>query len=70
MKSCVTECLSEWLTVQEVAKLLRVSRDTIYSLLKEQKIPGLQIGGQWRINRVKFEAWLNKIDEPTIKDAI
>lgn len=41
----------EILTIDEVATLFSVSKRTIYSLLKENELPGVKIGGQWRFLR-------------------
>jgi excisionase family DNA binding protein len=48
------------LTVREVAELLRVSRSTIYQLLKEQRIPAFRIGFDWRFNEQAIEQWVAK----------
>jgi excisionase family DNA binding protein len=42
---------SEMMTVQEAAALMRVGRDTAYSLVAERKIPSLRLGRQIRIPR-------------------
>lgn len=37
------------LTVEEAAQQLRVSPDTIRRLLRDQKMNGVRVGGQWRV---------------------
>jgi putative molybdopterin biosynthesis protein len=44
------------LTVQEVAKLLRMSRQTIYNLIREGAIPHFRIGNKVRFNRADLDA--------------
>lgn len=44
------------LTVQEVAKLLRMSRQTIYNLIREGAIPHFRIGNKVRFNRADIDA--------------
>ena len=44
------------LTVQEVAKLLRMSRQTIYNLTREGAIPHFRIGTKVRFNRADIDA--------------
>jgi len=39
----------EYLTPEQVAERLHVSRKTVYNLLKLGKIPAIRIGVQWRI---------------------
>lgn len=41
----------EFLTPAEAAKLLRVTRRTVYNWLKEGKLPAVQFGRGWRIRR-------------------
>lgn len=42
-------------TAEEVAKLLRVSRQTVYTLVREGKIPHFKVGNKVRIKRVDIE---------------
>lgn len=49
------------MTVEETARLLRVSHSTVYRLLKNRTLPGaLRIGttGTWRIDRGQIEKWI------------
>lgn len=39
------------LTVAEAADYLNVPRPTLYQHLREGRIPGIQIGGRWRIEQ-------------------
>jgi excisionase family DNA binding protein len=43
--------LEALLTVKEVAALLRVGRDTAYSLVAEKRIPSIRLGRQIRVPR-------------------
>lgn len=45
------EQLIEFLTVDETAELLRVSRETIFSLIKAGDLPALRVGKQFRIRK-------------------
>jgi excisionase family DNA binding protein len=51
----------EVLTVEEAAKILKLSPYTVRELLKKQKLPGIKIGGgrQWRIRKADLEAYLH-----------
>lgn len=51
------------LTPQDVAKILQVSKRTVYKVINEQKIPAIQVGKRLRILREDLEKWLqeNKI---------
>ena len=39
------------MTLKEVAKYLGVHTMTVYRLLKEKKLPGFKVGGQWRTKK-------------------
>ena len=47
----------EFLTVPEVAELLRLDTETIYRLLRAGKIPGKKVGESWRIRRAGLGAF-------------
>ncbi len=42
---------TEVMTVEDVAKYLKLSKITVYKLLKQGKIPGFKIGSSWRVNK-------------------
>ena len=44
------------LTVPEVAKLLRMSRQTIYNMVKSGDIPHFRVGNKVRFNRADIDA--------------
>jgi excisionase family DNA binding protein len=46
------------LTVNEVADLLRVSRMTVYRLIKEREIPALRVGRSYRLREEDVNAYL------------
>ena len=49
----------EYLTIEEVSALLRLSDRSVYDLCRKGKLPGAaKVGGVWRVERVKMLAWL------------
>jgi PTS system nitrogen regulatory IIA component len=48
------------MTVEELAKYLRVKKRTIYDWLKKKKIPATKVVGQWRFRKSKINAWLKE----------
>jgi WhiB family redox-sensing transcriptional regulator len=48
----------EYLTVAEVAAMLRVSRATIYRLVHAGRLPGMRVGRSVRVSRVAVERYL------------
>ena len=54
------------MTLKEVAKYLGVHSMTVYRLLKEKKLPGFKVGGQWRTKKEVLDNYLLKeIDRST-----
>ncbi len=47
--------LPELLTVKETAEYLRVPQPTVYYLLQNGKLPGVMIGGRWRVKRLLID---------------
>ena len=48
------------MTIEEVAKYLRVQKRTVYDWLKKGKIPAFKIVGQWRFKKENIDTWLDK----------
>ncbi len=65
----MVEILEEFrfLTLDEAAKILKVSRRTIFRLLQQNNLPALKVGGQWRISERKFREWLEDKEKPLPK---
>lgn len=51
----------EFLTVEEVAKILKVNKMTIYRYIKAGKITAYKVGKDFRIKKGEFERFLNTI---------
>ena len=52
--------MAELMTVEEVARYLRVTKKTIYRLLKRGSIPAIKVGHQWRFEKTKIDEWLHQ----------
>lgn len=50
--------MSRMLTVRETAAALRISRATVYRLLQQKRLPGVRVGGQYRISADALDQWL------------
>ena len=46
------------LTVDEVAGLIQIHRETVYTLIERGEIPAVKVGTRWRIRRRDVEALL------------
>ena len=52
--------MAELMTVREVADYLRVTKKTIYRLLKQGRIPATKVGNQWRFDKTAIDEWLQR----------
>lgn len=50
--------IEPWFSVDEIAKHLRVSKETIYRWLEKGKIPAYRVGKQWRFKATEVDAWV------------
>ncbi len=48
----------ELMTVEEVARYMRLPHSTIYKLLQEGKLPGFKVGRHWRFRRETIMQWV------------
>ena len=48
----------EVLTVEEAAKVLRISRNHAYGLVAQDKLPSIRLGRRIRIPRDLFDNWM------------
>lgn len=46
------------LDVEELAKYLKLKKQTIYNWLNQKKISGMKIGGVWRFDKAEIDKWL------------
>lgn len=48
------------MTVRQVATFLQFSETKVYRLLNAGQIPGMKIGGQWRVLRSALEEYMQR----------
>ena len=48
---------SQFMTVREVARFLRLSEITVYRLAESKNLPGRKHGKQWRFPKNEVEEW-------------
>lgn len=46
------------MTLEEVAKYLRLSVHTLYKMAEQKRIPALKAGKQWRFKKEEVDKWL------------
>lgn len=47
-----------WLSVEEIATYLGVSKDTVYSWINKKKMPAHKIGRLWKFKKAQVDAWV------------
>lgn len=51
---------SDVLTIDELAAYLKISKSTLYKLVREGKIPSQKIGKHWRFRKGAIDRWLEE----------
>jgi len=46
------------MTLEEVARYLQVSKDSIYRLAQKGKIPASKLGNLWRFRKEEVDEWM------------
>lgn len=46
------------MTIDDLAKYLKLSTSTLYKLCAEGKVPGQKVGRHWRFHRTVIDQWL------------
>jgi len=52
--------MEEILTLEEVAKYLKVKPQTIYTWAQSGKIPAAKLGKEWRFRKSVVDKWFNQ----------
>lgn len=52
------ELSDRWLSVEEVARYLGISKETVYRWLEKKKIPAHRIGKLWKFQLSEVDSWV------------
>ena len=58
MNSVVNEDKGKFLTVAEVAEIMRVSKMTVYRLVHSGELPAVRVGRSFRVNETAVNEYL------------
>lgn len=50
----------KWLSVEEIAAYLGISKETVYRWLEREKIPAHRVGKQWRFKVAEVDQWVKE----------
>lgn len=54
--------LDRWLSVEEIANYLGVSKESIYRWLESRKMPAHKVGRQWKFKINEVDEWVKNGD--------
>ena len=49
---------NRWMTLQEVAEYLQLSKDLVYRLAQSGRISASKVGSRWRFRRERIDRWM------------
>jgi len=55
----------EVLTITELSSYLKISKSTLYKLVREGKIPSQKVGRHWRFRKEAIDRWLENLSPKT-----
>lgn len=54
----VMDKIDKWLTIDELAAYIKMSRTKLYGMAQRGEIPASKIGTQWRFDREEIDQWM------------
>ena len=58
MRTEQSEKLEPWLSVEDIAKHLGISKETIYRWLERKTIPAYRMGRLWKFKASEVDQWV------------
>lgn len=56
----MAEPAGEVLTIEELAAYLKISKSTLYKLVREGSLPCKKVGKHWRFHKDAIDEWLKQ----------
>ena len=60
--------LSNFMTVEDVAEMLRINKSTVYRMAKQGRLPATRVGRQWRFRLSTLEEFLDSGGEVVFEE--
>ena len=64
------EGLGAFMTVEDVAEMLRINKSTVYRMAKAGRIPATRVGRQWRFRLSALEEFLDAGGDVAFEDEV
>ena len=64
-----------WMSVEEIAAYLGVSKDTVYGWIAKREMPAHKVGRLWKFKSEEVDSWVragkasDESNEPSVRDA-
>ena len=55
------------MTIDELARYLRMKKVTIYKHAQEKKLPGFKVGSGWRFKKTTIDKWIAEKEKSNSK---
>jgi len=52
--------MDDVLTIEELSSYLKISKSTLYKLVREGKVPSQKVGRHWRFRKEAIDRWLEE----------
>ena len=57
-KMDISATTDRWLSVEEIAEHLGISKDTVYAWIAKKGMPAHRVGRPWKFQRAEVDAWV------------
>jgi len=58
---------NRWLSVEEIAEYLGVSKDTVYTWVASNRMPGHRVGRFWKFKTEEVDRWVRAGGASTVE---
>jgi excisionase family DNA binding protein len=60
LEAAIWSDLREVMNVEQAARYLGVSPDTLYKYLSEGRVPAFKLGNRWRLKKTTLDRWMER----------
>lgn len=59
-----------WLSVEEIAEHLGVTRDSVYRWIERKGLPAHRVGKLWKFKKVEVDEWVRSGDASEVDERV